>query len=137
MPALLTPLWGGARWGATSAWCALGGFQDSALVQSPESSQGAPRWAPPQSLWALWGGQAAQHAGRRFPAVAGTQAFREKPFVTTVAHPPSDPRGSLGRVSLFAVIKVFSRGKMVTFFHPEKGGTLANFFGGWGDFLPP
>ena len=103
-------------------------------MQSPESSQGAPRWAlaPPQSLWALWGGQAAQHAGRRFPAVAGTQAFREKPFVTTVAHPPSDPRGSLGRVSLFAVIKVFSRGKMVTFFHPEKGGTLANFFRGLG-----
>ena len=77
--------WGGARWGATSAWCALGNPCDFGR----KGSQGAPRQAPgrhTEPSGSVWRPDrlAPSH---RYPAVAGAQAFGESP--SKGSRPPS------------------------------------------------
>ena len=108
------PWWGGARWGATSAWCALGGPRDlgSGLaaheVARARKELPAGRWPRHRAPGLCGAAGSARHAGHCYPTVAGAQAFREKTFCKV--KPTTNPAtlmGWLGRVWVFDLIKGF------------------------------
>ena len=122
--------WGGARWGATSAWCALGNLRDfggglaASDVAKVRKELPARRLAAAQSLRALRDSQAAWH-----PATATqrwlARKLLENPFEASrppATQPPPTAsalakraRGSARQLCGWGVsddLKGFSRGKM-------------------------
>ena len=109
--------WGGARWGATSAWCALGNPCDFGR----KGSQGAPRQAlghhtEPSGSVCRPDRLAPSH---RYPAVVGAQAFGENLLKG------SRPRAPTLWVRVLDLLKGFSLGNVAFFFTSSKVQILA------------
>ena len=113
--------WRGARWEATSAWCALGSLRDfGGGLAAPDVARAClelpARRQLPRRASGLCG--VARRPGMPTTATQQWSARRlsEKiPLVMAGPHPPSHPEGRLGGAWVFALIKGFFRGEMYGF----------------------
>ena len=124
------PWWGGARWGATSAWCALGGPRDlgSGLaaheVARARKELPARRLADTLGLRARCVGQAAWHPATATQRWLARRLLQKPPFIASGLPRALPAPTALGRcVSVVWAwvsddIKGFSRGNMAFSFTP-------------------